>query len=116
MKWYTVINMSSIPNDPKDPRPGPLEDREGDHESIVHNPTKSPAVQGEEEVAGGSASVPTGQSSDELIKEISGDEPKPGQTIADIVNKDEKERHRPPLPEKEGGEEKNEAEEALEEE
>lgn len=71
-------------------------DQDEDHNSIVHDPTDSPAIQGEEEPAGGSTPVPTGQSTDDMMEEISGDKPMPGETIGDIVNKDEKERHRPP--------------------
>ena len=89
--------MSSYPNDPKDPRPGPLEDQEGDHDSTVHNPTKSPAVQGEEEPAGGSNILVND------IKKI------------DIINKEEKERHRPPKPEDQKTEEEKESEEEVDE-
>src|SRR3989338_6091277 len=107
--------MSSYPNDPKDPRPGPLEDQEGDHDSTVHNPTKSPAVQGEEEPAGGSTPVPSGQSTDDMMEEVTGVEPKKGQTIADIINKEEKERHRPQKTEEEK-ESEEEVDEILDEE
>lgn len=66
-----------------------LEDNEGKHR---HEPDKSPAVQGEEE-ASGSAPAPTSDDSiEEIIKETVGKEPEQGETLADIVNRAERER------------------------
>lgn len=78
----------------KDPK-GPKEDlaQQEDEGIHQHNPQTPPSVQGEEEISGTSPSPTSDDDTDQMIKEVSGDEPKPGQTIGDIVNEDEKARH-----------------------
>lgn len=53
---------------------------------------EAPAVQGEEE-ASGSAPAPTADDDvGEMVEEVTGKEPKAGETVADIVNEAERER------------------------
>ena len=56
-------------------------------------PEDSPSDTGEQSPVGGSTPVPTGESTDEMMEDVTGEEPLPGQTIADIVNKAERDRH-----------------------
>lgn len=67
----------------------PEEEEEGKHK---HEPDESPAVAGEEE-ASGSAPAPTSDDDvGKMVEEVTGQEPKPGETVADIVNQAERER------------------------
>lgn len=66
---------------------------EGRH---THNPVDSPADQGEEDIGGSAPGVTSDDDVLDSVEEVTGEEPKPGETIADIVNKAEEERHQPP--------------------
>lgn len=69
------------------------EEKEGQH---GHNPSQSPAVRDEEEASGSSPGPTSDDDIDEMVKEVAGREPEPGETFTDIVNKAEESRRRPP--------------------
>ncbi|MBI2590794.1 MAG: hypothetical protein HYW33_02850 [Candidatus Blackburnbacteria bacterium] len=86
-----------------------------------HVPTQSPAESGEEEV-GGTTSIPTMDDDvGKMVKEVTGEEPQSGETMADIINRHEKERisgkdEEPEVGAGEPATEKNPEADALEEE
>lgn len=83
-------------DDEEFPATGELVDLD-DEEGVHHHPeTESPATRGEQEI-GGSEEEPTSDDDvNDMMEDVLGDEPEHGQTIADIVNEAERERHRPP--------------------
>lgn len=62
---------------------------EGQHS---HDPKTPPSVQADEDLE----SPTSDDDVDEMVGEITGSEPKPGQTFNDLVNQAERERHTPP--------------------
>ena len=68
-----------------------LPEEEGVHQ---HDPTQSPASKGEGEASGSAPSVTSDDDVLEMVEETIGQEPKTGETIADIVNKSEEERQK----------------------
>ncbi len=66
-----------------------------DHEEGVSDtPPEEPVEdRGEQSPVGGSTPKPDGESSDDMVADITGGDPLPGQTIADIINKAERDRH-----------------------
>ncbi|MBI4029431.1 MAG: hypothetical protein HY376_03630 [Candidatus Blackburnbacteria bacterium] len=57
-----------------------------------HVPTQSPEESGEEEI-GGTTSIPTmDDDTGEMVKKVTGEEPKREETLADIINRHEKDR------------------------
>lgn len=76
-------------------------EQEGRHQ---HQPKDAPAVAGEEDVSGSAPRPDTDDDVGEMVEEVLGDEPKPGQTIGDIINEAEESRHH--APEREEPEEK----------
>lgn len=62
---------------------------EGQH---THDPATPPSVQDDEDINSPTSDDDVGQ----MVEEVAGEEPKPGETFTDIVNRAEQARHRPP--------------------
>lgn len=62
---------------------------EGQH---THDPKTPPSVQGDDDLESPTSDDDVG----EMVEEVTGREPKPGETFTDIVNRAERERHHPP--------------------
>ena len=61
-------------------------------EGHQHNPGTPPSVQADEDLE----SPTTDDDVGEMVEKVAGEEPKPGETFTDIVNRAEVERDRPP--------------------
>lgn len=107
--------LNQDPNDDgQQPGADPLAQEPQEDEQIERSEddeTESPNVQGEES-ASGSASKPSSDDDvGEMMEEVTGSEPKPGQTLAEQV--DEAERARRGMPPKEDEEQEEKDEEAA---
>lgn len=90
MKNYT-FNPDNKAVQEKENQTANLPEEEGVHQ---HGPQSSPNVQGEGEASGSAPDVTSDDDVLKTVEETLGQEPKPGETIADIINKSEEERQK----------------------
>jgi hypothetical protein len=89
--WYT---KSKMPDNTK--QVGEIVLEKDDEGRSGKDPAASPAVQDEESASGSAPDVRSDDDVGEMVRQIAGREPEPGETLADIINEAEKELHRPP--------------------